>query len=530
MPPTPPPVYDYIIVGAGAAGCVLAHRLSADPQLQVLLLEAGPNDTHPFLHMPAAAGKLRGRGVTWDDTTAPQPQLAGRTLRWPHGRVLGGSSAIDAMCYTRGAPADYDDWAAHGAEGWAWRDVLPWFRRAEGNIRGGDMLHGGDGPLTVSDLRHVDPRTRMFIEAARQAGLPATTDFNGPDPHGVGLYQVTQREGARCSAATAYLDRATRARPNLTIVTGARVNRVTFEHGRASGVVYATARGAFHQPATREVLLCGGAINSPQLLMLSGIGPAMALRRHGLPVVHDAPDVGRHLRDALGIRIALRSDSAARHRRLREVAMAWDYFVRGRRGAGTSNGFEAGGFFRSSLASDDRADIQLHFAPAQLEAHDATLGAGCSLRACVLRPRSRGHVQLTGNRIADRPRIDPGYLTDPAGFDLRMLVECARIARTILAQPAFDGIRSAPLPPGDGTSEAALATFVRDQAESVHRAVGTCRMGDDAQAVVDPQLRVRGVAALRVVDTSVMPTLPGGDLNAPVVMLAERAAALILKA
>ncbi|MBB3345019.1 GMC family oxidoreductase N-terminal domain-containing protein [Luteimonas sp. RC10] len=531
MPPTPPPVHDYIIVGAGSAGCVLAHRLSADPKVRVLLLEAGPNDSHPFLHMPAAAGKLRGRGMTWDDTTAPQPPLAGRTLRWPHGKVLGGSSAIDAMCYTRGAPADYDDWAAHGAEGWAWRDVLPWFRHAEGNGRGRDPLHGSDGPLTVSDLRHVDPHTRRFIEAGQQAGLPANADFNGPDPHGVGLYQVTQRDGARCSAATAYLDRATRARPNLTIVTGARVNRVTFEHGRANGVVYASARGAFHQPATREVLLCGGAVNSPQLLMLSGIGPALALRRHGLPVVHDAPDVGRNLQDALGIRIALPSDCPPRHRRMREAAIAWNYFVRGRRGAGTSNGFEAGGFFRSPLAGDDRADIQFHFAPAQLDAHDPrSFDAGCSLRACVLRPRSRGDVRLTGNRISDRPRIDPGYLSDPAGFDLRMLVECARIARTILAQAAFDGIRNAPLPPGDAASDDELAAFVRDQAESVLRAAGTCRMGTDDQAVVDPQLRVRGVAGLRVVDASVIPTLPGGDLNAPVVMLAERAAALILQA
>ncbi|KLI98877.1 choline dehydrogenase [Luteimonas sp. FCS-9] len=531
MPPPSPPVYDYIVVGAGSAGCVLAHRLSADPQVRVLLLEAGPNDSHPFIHMPAGLARLVHRkDVNWDYDTAPEPQLDGRRLWWPRGRVIGGSSSINAMCYTRGVPADYDDWAASGAEGWAWRDVLPWFRRSEGNVRGADALHGGDGPLTVSDLRHVNPLSRMFVEAAQQAGLPANADFNGPHQAGAGLYQVTQRDGARCSAATAYLDRATRARPNLTIRTGALVNRVTFENGRASGVVYATARGAFHQPATREVLLCGGAVNSPQLLMLSGIGPAMDLRRQGLPVVHDAPEVGRNLQDHLDICTVVQATQRLSYDRVSDTAIAWDYFVRGRRGAGTSNLAEAGGFFRSPLAPDDRADIQFHFVPAMLDDHGRNRlpGDGYTLHACFLRPRSRGRVTLAGNRIGDKPRIEPGYLGDASGFDLRMMVECARISRTILAQPAFDGVRGAPIHPHrDDLPDEALAAFVRAKAESVYHPAGTCRMGADALAVVDPQLRVRGVEGLRVVDASVMPTLPGGNTNAPVIMIAERAADLI---
>lgn len=534
MPPRPAPVYDYIIVGAGSAGCVLAHRLSADPDVRVLLLEAGPNDTHPFIHMPAGLAKLvRRTDVNWNDVTAPEPALDGRALWWPRGKVLGGSSSINAMCYTRGAPGDYDDWAAQGAQGWAWADVLPWFRLSEGNVRGADALHGADGPLTVSDLRHVNPLSRMFVEAAQQAGLVANDDFNGPMQAGAGLYQVTQRDGARCSAATAYLDRATRARPNLTIQTGAVASRVTFEHGRATGVVYATARGAFHQLALREVLLCGGTINSPQLLMLSGIGPAMDLRRHGVQVVHDAPGVGANLQDHLDICTLVQSTRRISYDRISDAAVAWDYFVRGRRGAGTSNLAEAGGFWRSPLAPDARPDVQFHFVPAMLDDHGRKRlpGDGYTLHACFLRPRSRGRIRLVSNRVGDRVRIEANYLGDAEGFDLKMMVECAKISRTILGQSAFDEVRGAPIfPARDDLSDAELEAFVRTKAESVYHPVGTCRMGSDDEAVVDPQLRVRGVDGLRVVDASVMSTLPGGNTNAPVIMIAERAAELIRRA
>ena len=524
------PVFDYIIVGAGSAGCVLANRLSEDPRVRVLLLEAGPRDWHPFIHMPAGLARLVTRtDINWNYHTEPEPQLGGRRLWWPRGKVLGGSSAINAMCYTRGAAADYDDWAASGASGWDWGSVLPYFRRSEGNARGADALHGTDGPLSVSDLRHVNPLSHAFVDAARQAGVAHNPDFNGPVQEGAGLYQVTQRDGARCSAAVAYL-RPARGRPNLVVTTGAQAQRITFEHGRASGVVYTTLGRAFHQPAGREIILCGGTINSPQLLMLSGIGPAAQLRRHGVRVLHDAPGVGANLQDHLDVCTLQRSTQPVSYDRASELRLAFDYYLRGRRGAGTSNLAEAGGFVRSPLAPDARADIQLHFVPAMLDDHGRRRlpGDGYTLHACFLRPRSRGRIVLASDRGGDPPRIEANYLSDPDGFDLRMMVECARISRGILAQPAFAPYRGGPIhPPRDDLDEAGLAAFVRDRAESVYHPVGTCRMGEDDASVVDPALRVRGVEGLRVVDASVMPTLPGGNTNAPTIMIAERAADLI---
>ena len=524
------PAYDYIVIGAGSAGCVLASRLSEDPDVRVLLLEAGPRDWHPFIHMPAGLAKLVNRkGVNWDYDTAAEPYLDGRTLWWPRGKVLGGSSSINAMCYIRGVPADYDGWAAGGATGWDWENVLPYFRRSEGNTRGGDALHGADGPLGVSDLRHVNPLSHAFVEAAQQAGYPYNHDFNGAIQQGVGLYQVTQRDGARCSSATAYLGPA-RRRPNLTIVTGALARRITIERGRASGVIYTTARGAFHQPAARDVLLCGGAINSPQLLMLSGIGPADELRAHGIAIMHDAPQVGRNLQDHLDICTLWHCTRPITYDRMSDLKVAFDYYLRGRRGAGSSNIAEAGGFVRSRLAPDARADLQFHFVPAMLDDHGRHRlpGDGYTLHACFLRPHSRGRISLASANAGDRPRILANYLSDPEGFDLAMMVECAKVSRTILAQPAFAPYRGAPIfPARDDLDDADLAAFVRAKAESVYHPVGTCRMGSDDAAVVDPQLRVRGVEGLRVVDASVMPTLIGGNTNAPTIMIAERAADLI---
>ena len=523
-------MYDYVIVGAGSAGCVLANRLSADPSVRVLLLEAGPRDRHPFIHRPAGIAKLVNvRRLNWDYTTEPEPALLGRRLWWPRGRVLGGSSSINAMCYVRGHPRDYDDWAADGATGWSWRDVLPAFRRAECNARGADALHGGEGPLHVADLRHVNPLSRMFVEAGVQAGFGRNDDFNGPAQDGFGLYQVTQKDGARCSSAVAYL-RPALGRANLHVRTGALTTRVLVEHGRAAGVEFATGRRLHRVRAAREVLLCGGAVNSPQLLMLSGIGPADALRRHGLDVHHDLPGVGANLQDHLDICTLHASRERLTYDRASDLRIAFDYYARGRTGAGTSNIAEAGAFVRSPLALDDRPDIQLHFVPAQLDDHGRHRlpGDGYTVHACALRPRSRGRIELASGDPRHKPRIRPGYLSDPDGFDLRMMVECARLSRELLMQPAFDRVRGDPVvPPRNDLDDVALAAFVRAKAESIYHPVGTCRMGEDAGSVVDPRLRVHGIDGLRVVDASVMPRLIGGNTNAPTIMIAERAAELL---
>ena len=523
--------FDYIIVGAGSAGCVLAHRLSANPSLRVLLLEAGPRDWHPFIHMPAGLAKLVGKkGVNWDYDTAPELHLDNRVLWWPRGRVLGGSSSINAMCYVRGHARDYDDWAAQGATGWDWNTVLPYFRRSEGNTRGADALHGADGPLGVDDLRYVNPLSEVFVAAGEQAGFPRNRDFNGPVQEGVGLYQVTQKDGARCSAAVAYL-RPVQGRTNLVVRTDAMVSRITFDKGRANGVTCVVRGMAHHYEATREVLVAGGAINSPHLLMLSGVGPAEELRRHGIKVVHDAPGVGANLQDHLDICTLQHSTQPVTYDRASDLKIAYEYFLRGRTGPGTSNIAEAGGFVRSRLAPDDRPDIQLHFVPAMLDDHGRRRlrGDGYTLHACFLRPRSRGRIALVSNRAGDKPRIEANYLSDAEGFDMRMMVECAKVSRSIFAQEAFDAFRGAPIyPQRNDLDDRELEAFIRAKAETVYHPVGTCRMGSDEASVVDPALRVRGVEGLRVIDASVMPTLIGGNTNAPTMMIAERAADLIL--
>ena len=524
-------VYDYIVIGAGSAGCVLANRLSADPAVRVLLLEAGPRDWHPFIHMPAGVAKLVGqKGVNWDYSTEPEAQLGGRRLWWPRGKVLGGSSSINAMCYIRGHRDDYDDWAAQGAEGWNWDAVLPWFKRAEANTRGSDEWHGSDGPLAVSDHKYRNPLSAVFLDAAASAGHRANPDFNGAQQDGVGYYQVTQRDGARCSTAVGYLT-PIRSRTNLTVITGARAFRILIERGRATGVVCSVGGAAHAYGASREVLLAGGALNSPQLLMLSGIGPAAALRAHGIEVRVDAPGVGANLQDHLDICTLHRSLKRVTYDRVSDIAVAWNYYVH-RNGPGTSNIAEAGGFVRSRLAPDARPDVQFHFVPALLDDHGRhrLAGDGYTLHACFLRPRSRGRLELASANPGDKVRIHANYLGDAEGFDLKMMLECARLSRDILAQPAFAPYRGEEIFPGANVrDEAGLVEFIRRKAETVYHPIGTCRMGVDASAVVDPQLRVRGVEGLRVVDASVMPTLIGGNTNAPTVMIAERAADLILR-
>ena len=518
--------YDYVIVGAGSAGCVLANRLSANPAHRVLLLEAGGSDWHPFIHMPAGLAKLvNNRRVNWSYDTEPQAHLDGRRLWWPRGKVLGGSSSINAMVYTRGDARDYDEWAtATGDERWAWRNVLPLFKRAEGNARGADDFHGADGPLAVSDLRHHNVLSAAFVDAAAQAGFAHNDDFNGATQAGFGLYQVTQKNGARCSAAVAYL-RPVRARSNLTVLTGAAATRVLLDGARASGVEY-RHRGGTHRVQAACVILSGGAINSPQLLMLSGIGPADHLREHGIPVAHDLRGVGANLQDHLDVCTLVRSTQPVTYDRINDAAVALRFLLK-RDGIGSSNVAEAGGFARTRLAPDARCDVQFHFVPALLDNHGRNRldGFGYTVHACALRPKSRGAIRLrSADPFADAA-IHANYLGDAEGADLATMVEGARLSREILAQAAFAPYRGAEIFPGaDAGTDAELAAFIRRKAETIYHPVGTCRMGGDADAVVDSELRVRGIEGLRVVDASIMPTLLGGNTNAPTIMIAERAA------
>lgn len=527
-------VFDYVIVGAGSAGCVLAERLSRDPATSVLVLEAGGPDGATVLKSPMLMGfAIQSARFNWHYETTPQAALFDRRLYWPRGRTLGGSSAINAMHYIRGAPENYDEWRdAYGCEGWGWEEALEAFRRVQGQTRPGmGPLHGYDGPLTVQDIAPLNPLTEAFFRAGDAMQAPRNPDFNGPDQTGFGPYQVTQRGLTRWSAADAFLKPAM-ARPNLTVMTGALVRRVLIEGGRARGVEFEIGRSVLTLDVRREVLLAGGAINSPQVLMLSGVGDPDELRAAGVAPEVELPGVGRNLQDHLDVIAQIETRGAdavsfapgATLRNLK-AALAW---ALGRPGEMSVNPIQGGAFLKSSRAGD-LPDLQFVFTPALASPHGRELpfAYGASLHVCVLYPKSRGRIALASADPRQAPLIDPAYGSEPE--DLEVLTDGLTIARDILRSEAFAGVRKREvLPRPDATGRAALMDDARARAETLYHPVGTCRMGRGEDAVVDPACKVRGVAGLRVVDASVMPRLIGGNTNAPTMMIATRAADMIL--
>ncbi|MFZ2990315.1 GMC family oxidoreductase [Ideonella sp.] len=524
--------FDYVIVGGGSAGCVLAGRLSEDPAVSVALLEAGPADRSVLIHCPAGLALMAQTSqANWAFETTPQPGLNGRRGYQPRGKVLGGSSSINAMIYARGTPADYAAWEALGASGWGWADVLPWFKHAEHNERGADALHGQGGPLNVMDLRCPNPMLPAFIEAGRQAGWPLNPDFNGPTQEGVGAYQVTHKSGERWSAAKGYLTPHL-GRPNLTVITGVHASRVLLDGRRATGVEALRGGQTLTVRARCEVLLSAGALQSPQLLMLSGIGAPDELRRHGITVQHALPGVGANLHDHPDV-VQVVDAPAARDSfgispgGLWRAARAIGPWRQRRDGMLTTNFAEAGGFVRSR-ADETEPDIQFHFVVGKLVNHGrtTTFGHGYSNHICLLQPKSRGRLSLADANPRSAPLIDPNFLDDTD--DLARLVAGFKLSRHLLNQPAMAHLggreRAAS---AQARSDDEIAAYIRQHADTIYHPVGTCRMGSDAQAVVDPQLRVQGLQGLRVVDASVMPRIVSGNTNAPTIMVAERAAAMI---
>lgn len=526
--------FDYIIVGGGSAGCVLAARLSEDPSVTVVLIEAGGNNDRVLNRVPTGAALhiVKRNACNWAFSTVPQRGFGGRRGYQPRGRGLGGSSALNAMIYLRGQREDYDGWAADGAAGWAWDDVLPYFITAENNERGADSFHGSAGPLNVADLRSPHPAAALFIEAGQQAGLPRNDDFAAYTQEGVGWYQVTQKDGERWSAARAYLTPA-RQRPNLHVITDALATQIVFEARRAIGVKIRQGGAERNLRARREVLIAAGALQSPQLLMVSGIGPASHLSELGIEPIADLP-VGANLHDHPDITINRRvanSDllgfSIVGGFKLMRAVARWR---RERRGVLTSNFAEAGAFIRT-LPEIERPDLQLHFVIGMVDNHNRTYhwGHGMSCHATALRPTSRGTVRLASRDIHQAPLIDPAFLSDPG--DLETLIRGFKWVRKIFAQPAFADYgghdSSRELYFSKVHSDEEIGQAIRERADTIYHPVGTCRMGSDDRAVVDTQLRVRGIERLRVVDASVMPTLISGNTNAPVIMIAEKAAALI---
>jgi choline dehydrogenase len=525
--------FDYVIVGAGSAGCVLANRLSADGKHSVLLLEAGPKDTNIWIHVPLGYGKLfKEKTVNWMYQTEPEPELGGRQVFQPRGKVLGGSSSINGLLYVRGQHEDYDRWRQRGNSGWGYDDVLPYFKKAENQQRGGDKYHGVGGPLPVSDLGHPDPLSAAFIDAAAEAGLPVNSDFNGASQEGAGFFQTTTQRGRRASTAYSYL-RPARRRGNLQVETSALAQRILFEGRRARAVEYRQGGVLRTARARKEVLVSGGAYNSPQLLQLSGVGPAELLRQHGIDVVLDAPGVGNDLQDHLQVRLVMR---CAQRITLNDIInnpvrriLAGARYAAFRKGPLTIAAGTSGAFFKTNprLASPD---VQIHFLPFSTDKMGEKLHAfsGFSASVCQLRPESRGSLRIKSADPAVPPEIRINYLATET--DRTAFVEGIKILRRILAAPALKPFVVGEVEPGPKiTSDEEILNFCRQRGSTVYHPTSTCRMGNDPLAVVDQRLRLRGIEGLRVVDASVMPDLMSGNTNAPTIMIAEKASDMILE-
>jgi choline dehydrogenase-like flavoprotein len=522
--------FDYVVVGGGSAGCVVASRLSEDTRNTVCLLEAGGVGDNWVVKAPIGlAIMVPSKTNNWAFETVPQPGLNGRKGYQPRGKALGGSSAINAMVYIRGHRSDYDGWAALGNSGWGYDDVLPYFKKSENNEVVEDAFHGTGGPLNVASIRTSNPFQDYFLEAGRQLQLPMSSDFNGAEQTGLGVYQVTQKNGERWSAARAYIE-PNLSRPNLKVVTGAQARKILFDAKRAIGVEFDREGKPVSVRARREVILSSGALQSPQVLMLSGIGNAADLKSLGIPIVHHSPGVGQNLQDHIDFAFSYRSRSLdnfgvslAGFRRLwREIGR----YRRGGLGMITSNIAECGGF----LKTDPNLEvpyIQLHLSMAMADNHGRTrhLGHGFGCHVCLLRPKSRGTVTLNGADPGLPPRIDPQFYDHPD--DIEVMVKAFKITRRIMDAPPLSKWRKEEMYSASVRSDEDIRAILRGRSDTIYHPVGTARMGSDELAVVDPELRVAGVQGLRVVDASIMPTLIGGNTNAPSIMIAEKAADMI---